>query len=57
MFEILGAIVDVATIAVARAARLGMLRVGDESGEDYLYPADRFAALSVPPSIAKALSQ
>lgn len=26
------------------AEREGMIRVIDESGEDYLYPADRFAA-------------
>jgi hypothetical protein len=26
----------------AKAARLGQVRVVDESGEDYLYPEDRF---------------
>jgi len=25
------------------AAEVGFLRIVDESGEDYLYPADRFA--------------
>jgi hypothetical protein len=27
----------------AKASRLGLMRVVDESGEDYLYPADFFA--------------
>ena len=30
------------------AAREGDLRVVDESGEDYLYPAERFAAVDLP---------
>ena len=29
----------------ARAAEVGCLRVVDESGEDYLYPAGRFVAV------------
>jgi hypothetical protein len=29
----------------AKAAGVGCIRVIDESGEDYLYPADRFAAV------------
>lgn len=40
----------------AKAQRLGMLRIIDESGEDYLYPAERFGALTLPPQIARALS-
>ena len=28
----------------AKAARLGQIRVIDESGDDYLYPEDRFVA-------------
>jgi hypothetical protein len=32
----------------ATAAELGCLRVIDESGEDYLYPAERFAAVDFP---------
>ena len=31
-----------------KAAGLGCIRVIDESGEDYLYPADRFAAVAFP---------
>jgi len=30
------------------AEREGMLRVVDESGEDYLYPRDRFVVLAFP---------
>ena len=32
----------------AKAAGAGCLRVIDESGEDYLYPADRFVAVDFP---------
>jgi hypothetical protein len=32
----------------ARAAGLGCIRVIDESGEDYLYPAGRFATVRLP---------
>lgn len=32
------------------AASEGLLRVIDDSGEDYLYPADRFVIIQVPPS-------
>jgi hypothetical protein len=31
------------------------LRVIDESGEDYLYPANYFAAIELPPSVRKAV--
>jgi hypothetical protein len=37
----------------AEAHRL--LRDIDESGEDYLYPANFFAAIELPPSIRKAV--
>jgi hypothetical protein len=30
------------------AERVGMLRVIDESGEDYLYPASNFARIDLP---------
>jgi hypothetical protein len=40
-----------------RALRLGMLRVVDESGEDYLYPAKHFEALTLPPRVARALTK
>jgi hypothetical protein len=32
----------------AEAAEVGCIRVIDESGEDYLYPADCFASVDVP---------
>lgn len=34
----------------------GYLRVVDESGEDYLYPAKFFAVVRVPAAVAKTLS-
>ncbi len=42
-------------IADQEAARLGYLRVIDESGEDYAYSAERFFMLDVPAALAKAL--
>ena len=44
------------TLPDAQAQRLGMLRIVDESGEDYLYPAKHFGALTLPPRVARALS-
>jgi hypothetical protein len=38
------------------AERLGMVRVVDESGDDYLYPRGFFAEIKVPPHLAKALA-
>ncbi len=38
-----------------QAANKGMLRVIDESGEDYLYPAGMFAVMPVPESLAETL--
>ena len=37
------------------AAKLGMVRVIDESGEDYLYPEDHFVAIKLTPSVERAL--
>jgi hypothetical protein len=37
------------------AERDGDLRVVDESGEDYLFDADRFVAIEVPESLERAL--
>ncbi len=37
------------------AERNGLLRVVDESGEDYLYPSSRFAALKLPRGLQQAL--
>ena len=34
----------------------GDLRVIDESGEDYLYPAARFVTISVPVEVEKSLT-
>ena len=38
------------------AEKLGGLRVIDEDGEDYLYDADMFCPLQVPPIVAQTLS-
>jgi len=37
------------------AEREGDVRVVDESGEDYLYPADWFVALEVPKAVRESL--
>jgi hypothetical protein len=37
------------------AAKDGDLRVIDESGEDYLYSADRFVPIELPKSLEEAL--
>ncbi|MGH9510353.1 MAG: hypothetical protein ACRD2M_10465 [Terriglobales bacterium] len=42
-------------IADADASKRGYLRVIDESGEDYLYPENRFAAIRLPQSVRRAL--
>jgi hypothetical protein len=39
----------------AKAAELGCLRVIDESGEDYLYPVDRFVVLDLPEAMRRRL--
>lgn len=39
----------------ADADREGDLRVVDESGEDYLYPADWFVALDLPKAVQESL--
>ena len=38
-----------------KAGAEGYLRVVDESGEDYLYPANYFAVVRVPAAAAKSL--
>ena len=38
-----------------KAAGVGCIRVIDESGEDYLYPADRFVAVDFPKDILARL--
>ena len=39
------------------AAQHGMIRVIDESGEDYLYPSDFFVRIELPASIEKTLGK
>lgn len=34
----------------------GLVRVIDESGEDYLYSADRFVEIDVPPKVARSVT-
>jgi hypothetical protein len=45
-----------ATVPDPTAQRLGMLRVVDESGEDYLYPSGQFGEIALPAKIAKAFT-
>ncbi len=40
----------------SEAERNGLLRIVDESGDDYLYPRSRFAALKLPRSLEQALA-
>jgi hypothetical protein len=40
----------------ASAAKEGHVRVIDESGEDYLYPADYFLPVALPASVAEQLA-
>jgi hypothetical protein len=39
----------------AQAARDDYVRVIDESGEDYLYPATMFAFVELPPKVRRAM--
>ena len=41
----------------AKAERTGYLRIIDESGEDYLYPSQRFVAAELPVSTRRAVLQ
>lgn len=38
-----------------QSAALGLLRIMDESGEDYLYPAAYFIPISLPRTVQKAV--
>ncbi len=40
----------------ASAAKEGYVRVIDESGEDYLYPADYFLPIALPDAVAEELA-
>lgn len=44
-----------AALPDAKAERVGQLRIIDESGEDYLYPADRFIAADLSQATRKAV--
>ncbi len=39
----------------AKAVEVGCLRIIDESGEDYLYPANRFMVLDLPKAARERL--
>jgi len=41
----------------ASAAKHKLVRIVDESGEDYLYPSDYFVALRLPANVKLALSE
>ncbi|MBN1612084.1 MAG: hypothetical protein JW940_35965 [Polyangiaceae bacterium] len=45
------------SVADRDAEQEGMVRVVDESGEDYLYPKQFFAEIRVPPALAKAMAR
>jgi len=40
-----------------RAARHGLIRVVDESGEDYLYPSSYFVPIALPKPAQRALAR
>lgn len=42
-------------IADPASEKLGLMRVIDESGEDYLYPEALFRPIELPPAVGKAL--
>lgn len=44
-------------LADTKAQKHGLLRVVDESGEDYLYPADNFIDAELPQSVRRAVLQ
>lgn len=44
-------------VADDKSEKLGLLRVVDESGEDYLYPKKLFAAIDVSPAVRRRLSR
>lgn len=39
------------------ADKLNLVRIVDESGEDYLFPAEYFCAVDLPPATVRALNQ
>ena len=45
------------TLPDETAEKKGLLRVVDESGEDYLYPANYFFVLDLPQKVERSLRQ
>jgi hypothetical protein len=45
------------SVADSEAARLGLIRVIDESGEDYLYPKKMFAVITLTPAVRRRLAR
>jgi len=43
------------SIPDAEGARLGLIRVIDESGEDYLYPKALFRSIELPQAVRRAV--
>jgi hypothetical protein len=41
----------------AKSEKVGLLRVIDESGKDYLYPTESFVALTLPLPVRRAVLQ
>jgi hypothetical protein len=46
-----------ATLRDPKAEKLDLVRVVDESGTDYLYPAEYFVGVRLPQSVKKALAK
>ena len=44
-------------IADERAAQDQLIRVIDESGEDYMYPADYFVSIKLPRAVEQAFAE
>ena len=44
------------TLPDSEGAKRGLLRVVDESGEDYLYPEQLFATVALPKAVEKAFA-
>jgi hypothetical protein len=45
------------SISDPTAAKRGLLRIVDESGDDYLYPEPMFVAASLPAAVRRAVLQ
>jgi hypothetical protein len=45
------------TLSDRKAVQVGLVRVIDESGEDYLYPAKLFKAFDLPPPLTRTLGR